>query len=289
MKEMTGFAGWNFLTSTSAIVSQYGLGLVLNHFFGTILNAAQGIANQLCGQLQVFAHAMLKAINPLVAKSEGAGNRGLMLNSVLEGCKISYLLVALFSFPALIEMPYIMNLWLGNVPLWAVLFCQLQITRTLVEQLTILLGNAIAAQGDIRSYSIYKGIINLAPIAITYILFSYDFAPYWMYVSWILCWGVFLGIFSLIISKRKCGLSIKRYLKVVLYPCIIITITCFAIAFVLHFLLDEGFLRLVIVSISSIITLIISWWYITATTQEKEVVSNLSFQIKKRMKIKAVR
>lgn len=286
MKEMTGFAGWNFLTSASAIVSQYGLGLVLNHFFGTILNAAQGIANQLCGQLQVFAHAMLKAINPLVAKSEGAGNRGLMLNSVLEGCKISYLLVALFSFPALIEMPYIMKLWLGNVPLWAVLFCQLQITRTLVEQLTILLGNAIAAQGDIKSYSIYKGIINLAPIVITYILFSYDFAPYWMYVSWILCWGVFLGIFSLIISNRKCDLSIKQYLKVVLYPCIIITISCFTIAFVLHFLLEESLLRLVLVSISSIITLLISWWYITATRQEKEVVYNLSFLIKKRLKIK---
>lgn len=285
MRGMTGFAGWNFLTSSSAITSQYGFGLVLNHFFGTILNAALGVGNQLCGQLQVFSSTMLKAINPLVAKSEGAGDRKLMLTSVLEGCKVSYLLMALFSFPALIEMPYIMNLWLRNVPLWAVLFCQLQIVRTLIEQLTVLLSNAIAAHGDIKNYSIYKSIINIAPIAITYILFSYGFAPYWMYVNWILFWGVFLGILSLMTSKRLCGLSIRQYLKAVFYPCMIITIICMVIILIIHYLLDEGFIRLIIVFISSMFTLIVSWWYVVATAQEKEVVSKLYVQFMERIKI----
>ena len=75
MKEMTGFAGWNSMSSITAIGSQYGLGIVLNHFWGTTLNAAQGVGNQLCGQLQAFSNNLLKAVNPVIGKSAGENNR----------------------------------------------------------------------------------------------------------------------------------------------------------------------------------------------------------------------
>ncbi len=94
MQEMTSFAGWSFLYSASSIITQYGLGIVLNNFFGTILNAAQGIANQISGQLMAFSNNMLKALNPVIAKSEGGGNRNLMLMASLTGCKISFLMLA---------------------------------------------------------------------------------------------------------------------------------------------------------------------------------------------------
>ncbi|GHT56298.1 hypothetical protein AGMMS49982_23090 [Bacteroidia bacterium] len=114
MKEMTGFAGWNFLSSFSGVVGQYGLGIVLNYFWGTLLNAAQGVANQLCGQLQSFSTTMLKALNPVIAKSEGEGNHSLMLRSSMAGCKFSFFLVAFLVIPFLIDTPYIMKVWLKN-------------------------------------------------------------------------------------------------------------------------------------------------------------------------------
>lgn len=63
MKEMTSFAGWSFGNSATSMIGNYGLGIVLNMFFGTVLNAAQGIAGQITGQLCVFASNMLKALN----------------------------------------------------------------------------------------------------------------------------------------------------------------------------------------------------------------------------------
>lgn len=85
MREMTSFAGWNLISSFTGIVSQYGLGLVLNHFYGTLLNTAQGIANQLSGQLMAFTNTMLKALNPVITKSKGSGNDSLMfLASLLD-------------------------------------------------------------------------------------------------------------------------------------------------------------------------------------------------------------
>jgi len=89
-KEMTGFAGWSFLGSSSSLIANYGQGIVLNIFFGTFVNAAQGISIQVSGQLSAFATTMMKALNPVLAKSEGAGNRKLMIKASMIGSKVSF-------------------------------------------------------------------------------------------------------------------------------------------------------------------------------------------------------
>lgn len=89
-KEMTSFASWSLLGCSSSMIGTYGNGIVLNVFFGSTINAAQGIANQISGQLGAFASTMLKALNPLIAKSEGSGNRDFMLNAAMVGSKISF-------------------------------------------------------------------------------------------------------------------------------------------------------------------------------------------------------
>lgn len=275
MKEMTSFAGWNFLGSVSNVLGGYGLGIVLNHFFGALLNAAQGIGNQLCGQIQVLSNTMLKAVNPIIAKSEGAGNRDLMLEASLEGCKFSYFLMAIVSIPALIEMPYVMKLWLGKVPDWAALFCQLQIIRTLVEQLTILLGTTIAAQGDIVTYSKIRSLLNILPLILTYVFFYYNFPPYWMYIGWILSWGVIGGIVSLFLAKKKCGLSLRKYLNKVLYPCLLITVLCSITGIAAKEILNPSIWRLITVCIVTFVTFLLVGWYIILDLKEKTIVLNL--------------
>lgn len=104
-REMGSFAGWNFTVSASSMLSEYGVGIVLNHFFGVALNAAQAVAQQINGQTMAFSGTMLKALNPVISKSEGAGNRGLMLRASLSGCKFAYLLMAVFAIPLILEAP----------------------------------------------------------------------------------------------------------------------------------------------------------------------------------------
>ena len=153
-KEMTGFAGWSFLGAASGIISQYGQGLVLNIFFGPIVNAAQAIAMQIAGQIGAFSHVMLKALNPVIVKSYGANNRTLMLNSVLTGSKFSFILFALFSIPAILDMKNILNVWLKDVPDYAVIFCQLLLVKNLTEQMVVIIPVSIAAKGDIKAFQI---------------------------------------------------------------------------------------------------------------------------------------
>lgn len=87
---MGKFAGWNLVGTFSGIAGNYGTGLLMNHVFGTVVIAAQTIANQIGGALNVFSSNMIKAINPVIVKAEGEGKRSNMLDLSLAGCRYSF-------------------------------------------------------------------------------------------------------------------------------------------------------------------------------------------------------
>lgn len=103
MKEMTSFAGWGFINSSSSMFAQYGMGIVLNSFFGTILSAAQGVANQISGQLMVFSRTMLMAINPIIGKKAGSNDITNMMRISLFSSKMSFLIIAFLPFLLLLK------------------------------------------------------------------------------------------------------------------------------------------------------------------------------------------
>ena len=284
MKEMTRFAGWNFLASVSNIIGQNGLGIVLNSFFGTVLNTAQGIANQLCGQLQTFSNTMLKALNPIIAKSEGAGKRRLMLQSSLTGSKFSFCLVTIVTIPFLIDTPYIMRIWLKNTPDWSVVFFRFQVARTLIEQLTVVLGTSVFAQGNIANYSKIKSFINILPILLTTLLFYLGGPPYSMYIVWILCWSIIGGCINLYYAVTKCELSINEYFNNVVKPCAILFSGVFFITFIPYIFFPIGIIRFLSMCIAAFISFAILFWYFTLNNYEKNILLKIIAELK--MKIR---
>jgi len=266
--EMTKFAGWTFLGSSSSIIANYGQGIVINMFFGTIVNAAQGVAGQVSGQLGAFAMNMLKAINPVIDKSEGSGNRQKMLSVSMTGTKISFYLSILFIIPVYIEMPYILNLWLKVVPDYAIIFCRLLLIKNVIEQFYVTMGNTIAAVGKIRSYQINNSILNLFPLIVAFVLFKINFPVYTLYLVFI-GYAICDGILTLYFTKEVCGLSISLYLKEVIFPSLLISILVVGFSSIPFFMLHEGFLRLILVGVTSTISLLISVWAIGLSFDEK--------------------
>jgi len=272
MKEMTGFAGWSFLGSATSMIGNYGLGIVLNHFFGAILNAAQGISTQLSGQLLVFSNTMLKALNPVIVKSEGGGERQRMLKMSLLGCKFSFYLFALFAIPFLIETSYILKIWLKDVPEWAVIFCRFNFARILLEQLTLPLSISISAQGDIKRISVIKSILNLIPLPLIYFSFKSGSPPYMMYVISLIIWGVFEGFITIYFTIRNCNLKLNNYLNLVFYKSLIAFLLPFAFASIPMLLMQESFLRLFVVILVSMLSFLGTLYFTGLTTEEKSYI-----------------
>lgn len=283
-KEMTGFAGWSFMGSATSMLGNYGLGIVLNHFFGAILNAAQGIAAQLNGQLSVFSGTMMKALNPAIVKKEGSGERQDMLKLTLVGIKFSFFIFSFFAIPLLIESPYILKVWLKTVPEWTVIFCRFIIVKTLIEHLFWPLNIAIGAQGNIKKINIYKSILNIIPLPLIYLFFSLGSPPYMMYVISIIIWGFIEGSILIYFTIKNCNMSFIDYLNYVLYKCLIVFILPLLIGLIPVFMMHESFVRLIIVLLFSIIAFITILYFGALTKEEKkyivEALNNISTKLK---------
>jgi len=211
LKEMRIFAGYEFLVSSTSMLSFYGQTMVLNIFFGTLINAAQAIAAQISGQLGVFSTTLVKALNPLLDKSAGSGNSKLLIQTTYIGTRISFLLLSLLYIPFLIKMPILLSLWLKNVPEYTIIFCRLLLISNLIEQFSIVLNSSLGANGDIKMYKIISSFILIIPTTLAYILFNFNFPAYSIYILFIFS-KILLLINTLYFSNLKLKLSLKYFI-----------------------------------------------------------------------------
>ena len=283
-REMTVFAGWSFLNSAASLISMQGMSIVLNSFFGTVANAAQGVANQIAGQLMAFSTTMRKALNPVLVKSEGGKKRAQMIYIAMTGSKFSFFLLAFFAIPFLLETPYVLKVWLKDVPEWAIVFCRLEIIRHLIEQITITIQSGIAAEGRIKNFSIYRSISYFLPLPLTILFFWLGFPPYTMYIIWILFWGVVGAFIVLYFAKKNYDLSISEYFKRVFFPCFSLFLVSALAGSVPLFIMEGNFLRLIIVGITTSLVFLLFLWYVALDYMEKELIVSIIRKMTKKYK-----
>lgn len=116
LKKMSGFAGWNFFGTTAGVLRNQGIDIIVNMFFGVVLNAARGVANQVNTALGKFISSFMTALNPQITHSYASGDIGRMEFLVFQGSRFSYYLMLFLTVPVVCEMDYILHLWLKTVP-----------------------------------------------------------------------------------------------------------------------------------------------------------------------------
>lgn len=279
LKEMSGFAGWSMLGAASGMLAFYGQSILINMFFGTLVNAAQGIAAQVSGLLGVFSLTLTKALNPIIDKSEGARDRNRMINATLFGSKISFFLLSFFYVPFLIEMPFILNVWLKNVPEYSVLFCRLLLINNLMSVFIINLSKAIDAVGDIKKYQKTNFVLNILPISLTFLFFKLGFEPFYLYVS--------LNIFSVLhllnavhFSKVNFNLMVVNYCQNIIFRCIGSFVITLAISAIPLFFENNNLINLILVVAVNCFTFVFFTWFFGLTGEERKTILNLELLTK---------
>lgn len=281
-REMVKFAGWSFLGSMSSLVGNYGGGIVVNHFFGAIANAAMGIATQLNGQLLAFSNNMLKAVNPVIIKKEGAHKGNEMLFVSYLGCKYSFLLFLPFVVPVVIEAPCVLKLWLRDVPEWAILFTRMQLIRTLLEQLFTSMSTSLSAHGEIRQINTISVFNNLAPIPVLIIMFLKGCSLTWFYIV-IIFFMVFLTSLSVLYYCHKlCNMKYAEYANNVLRPSIIVMAVSLMVSLMTNSIMEEGLIRLIVTIILSFVAYCTAY-YFTATKFELDYLKEIKKTILSKM------
>lgn len=254
LKEMFAYSGWAMVGASGVIAKTQGIAMVLNVFFGTVINAAFAIANQVNAQLSYFAVTMLQALNPQLVKSEGSGNRERMAMLSLMACKFAFYLLSFFAIPAIIEMPYILHIWLKNYPEHTVAFCRLIIAGSLVYQLSGGLQMAVQAVGRIKTFQLVLFGLLLLNIPGAYLLLRAGFPPASVLTLSLLI-ECAIAAYRMLAAKKLTGIPVRSFLVNVVWHSLLPVGIAAGVALLPSFLMNEGFARLLATGCLAVCTL----------------------------------
>lgn len=274
LKQMISYGGWNFLTAFTFLLSSNASGLILNRFFGTIVNAAQGVATHVNGTMMQFSSNLLKAVNPVLNKSVGEKNEEKMIQFAVSGTKLSFVIFLLMCVPFIVESKYVLTLWLKNVPQWTVVFCSLQLVRTLINQLLALFVNCVYASGKIKNYCIIKSCFNVLSIVAMYLCFFFGGAPYLSYVVLFVFIEMLGGGTIMFFMSKNFDYSLFSYMKKIFVPCISVFAISMSLGYLIHSSMEESLLRLAfVIAFEFIFITGLSWLIIFDEKEKSRVVS----------------
>ena len=282
LKEMTSFAGWNFVSSFISFLSGYGSNILLNYFFGTTLNASYGVSRQIDGQLQAFGNNMMKAINPVIVKKEGAKDRVGVYAFAFSGCKISVMIYALLALPLLVNIEYILKIWLVQIPPYAVTFCQLIVIKLFFFEVGASLGTVINAIGKIKWFNIIVSVNLLVNIVLVFAAFKLGFPPY----SFLLV-SMFADVVGLINKVYFCvrlgNMPCSRYVVDVLFKSMFPVALIYFVISLSHYVLSDSLVKILLTSCANVLLILLSFYYFTFNDEEKSIVNKLFVSIKKKI------
>lgn len=271
-KRMLSFSGWLVLEPIAFTMRGHGSNLVLNLFFGTIINAAYGISYQVSASLDQFCSGISTAFKPQLMQSYSAGDYERTNQLLYSMTKILFALKLMICVPIIIEVNTILGLWLGEgVPQFALTFTILSIIVRLIDSLNQPLTTVIYATEKIKKYMIITSSALFCTLPVSYILFKLGLPAYSLFVAMI-CLTAASQWASIEIVNKQCSFFIKKdYLKRVILPCIIHSIIVLSLSsFVTIFELNN-FLQLILVCFISLVSTLFSAFIIVFDTNEKEL------------------
>jgi O-antigen/teichoic acid export membrane protein len=269
LKELFSFSSWNFLGSFSMLAKNQGIAVILNLYFGARINASYAIANQVDSQLKMFSMYMLKSINPQIAISEGRGDRQRMLMLSMIASKFAFILMLIFAIPLLIEMQYVLKIWLKIVPEFTINFCRLILIITMINLLSVGIQTAVQSVGNIKFYQLGISALLIFNLPLAYIMLKIYSNPEVVLIC-VISIEVIAFFYRLITCKILANLSIINYVKYVCIKPIFILVITFLLSSFTLLIFEESFIRLLItigVSSFTLITLIVT---IGLTDYEKD-------------------
>lgn len=273
LKEMTGFAGWNFLCNGAYMLNTQGVNILMNLYFGVAVNAARGIATQVDAALKQFVNNFTTAVNPQITKSYAQGDLDYMHKLVCRSAKFSAFLMMFFAVPIILETNTILTIWLKTVPDYAVIFLQWIIISSFMD--TVLANSLVTsmfATGKIKRYQIIVTTVGCLVFPLSWIAFKLGFEPQVGYILYFIIYTILLFV-RLYLLKDMVKLPVMMYIREVLYKLAPIIVVGFAIPGILILTMDAGWLRLILVCLLSVLVTAASEYFIGLSNKEKNFVA----------------
>ena len=241
-KEMSSFAGWNFIGCTAGLLKDQGVNILLNLFGGPVLNAARGISTTVNNAIGAFSSNFMVALNPQITKSYAVGERQYMFSLVERGSRFSFYILFIIALPFFFETDFILTLWLKQYPEHTVNFVRLILIVSLSDVLSNTLINLQSATGKIRNYQIVVGGMLLMNFPLSYICLKVGAHPESVFIVAIVV-SVTCLFLRLLFLRKMVGLSMVHFFKAVCLNVLTVVFVAFPIPLFICLNMSDGWFR----------------------------------------------
>lgn len=259
---MLSFSGWDFYGNMSVTARTQGVSMLLNVFFGPVMNAAAGVAGSVQGAVMGFANNVNTAVRPQIIKYYAQGEYKQMESLINNACKLNFLIMLLLMAPICGEIDYILHLWLGTVPSYANIFCILTLCFNLFANISFLVVTGVHAYGRIVRPSLINGTLYLCVIPVTYLSFVCGgdaWTPFFFNICAVIC-GMLSNVYTL--HKYVSDYSVITFFTSVLVRCLFMILIAVGIIYVVTSSIESSFFRLIITCLCTTLGLGGIGWFV---------------------------
>ncbi len=277
-KSMLSFSGWDLYGNLSVTLRTQGVNMMLNVFFGPVMNAAASIAASVQAAVAAFAQNVTTAVRPQIIKRYASGERDSMVSLIRNAIKLNFLILLLITAPLIVELHFILHIWLGQVPDYTVSFCMFTLLFNFFASLSTILVTGIHATGKIFRPSVINGTLYLLVIPISYFTFRLGgeaWISYLFNVLAVVC-GMLSNAYTLNLYVKE--FPLMKFLVRDLLPCVLLMLVVCTFSYYVRYFMDEGWERLGVVGLltTSVISFIGYCFIVPVSVREKVIKKAIS-------------
>ena len=221
-KKLFGFLGWSLMGATATLGTQQAGNLIINRFLGVAINAAYGVANQVNGAINAFVANFQVAFTPQIVKLFSQKRYKECFSLSNSAALLSYYILLILALPIIVNIDYVLGVWLVEVPRYAGVFCSLLIIYSLIDAIQAPLWIGINASGDIKVYEIWLSVILLLNIPFSYFALKSGWEPYWVLAIRVIL-NIITAICRCVHVKVQLDYPINQYLIKVIARAALVT------------------------------------------------------------------
>ncbi len=270
-RSLLGFSGWSLFGNLAYVGYTQGLNMLLNVFFGPVVNAARSISLQIEQTVRTFVVNFQTAINPQIIKNYAQEDFEQMHLLMFRSSKFSVFLLFLFALPIMLETDIILSLWLGQVPQHTSSFVRIMFLVIALETMSNSIMTGVVATGNIKKYQIIVGLILLSIVPVSYIVLYFGAPAESVFIVYLVV-EIFAVAARLFIAHNLVFLPLGRFLSDVAFRSLAVVVSGAVLPFIVHLLLPEGIIRFIAVGFLGLLTSVSSIYLLGLDSLERNVV-----------------
>lgn len=243
------FSFYSFFGNMGSIIGEGGVNIVTNLFFGVTLNATRGISTQVSNAVTGFIRSFTTAVNPQITKKYAEQDYEYCGKLVIYSAKFSFILLSIFVIPVIVNVEWVLRIWLTDIPPFADIYVQLMLVQASIHVLFNSITTVLNASGRIKVFQIGVFVILMSNIGIIYAIYSLGYPPYVGVIAQCIIYAVQL-FFSMILMDKVVNIKFSLFSKQVLLPSFLV----FTISLLLSFAIKHVGVTLNIHSLVLIVT-----------------------------------